>query len=952
MPLTPTGSRLIPAALTLVFIFVSVPLRAGEALDLSGKWRFELDRAGTGADERWFERSLPGSATLPGTLPGQGIGDPVTVDTKWTGGIVDRSYFQRPEYAAYRQPGNIKVPFWLQPETYYVGSAWFQRDVSVPAAWKGRHVVLTLERAHWKTTVWLDSKACGSDDSLSVAHTYDLGCQVQPGRHVLTIRVDNTMVPVIGENSHSVSDHTQGNWNGIIGRIALDSTAPVWIDDLQVTPRVADRVAIVGGRVKSAAGDPLPASIHIAGGALGGTLRPDIEAAVGPAGDFSAEYPLGAGAALWDEFSPALQHVVAALANGESREVVFGLRALTAVGRDLEINGRRLFLRGTLECAANPRTGSPPVDAASWERFFGVVRSYGLNHVRFHSWCPPEEAFAAADMLGVYLQVEMASWPNWGTTLGDGKPVDAWIDAETDRILAAYGNHPSFAFISACNEPGGDNAGPWLAGWITRHRARDARRLFTSGSGWPELPENDYNVRPQPRIQQWGDGLKSRINRLPPETASDYTAIIQASKAPVVSHEIGQWCVYPNFGEMPKYTGYLKPRNFEIFRASLEAHHMLGQAHDFLMASGRLQVLCYKEDIESALRTPDMGGFQLLGLSDFPGQGTALVGVLDAFWEEKGYVTAQEFSRFCGPTVPLARLPRRVFTSDDRLEAEVEVAHFGPEPIAGAHSSWRLVADDGKVAAAGDFAARDIPVGPGTKLGRIELALRDLAAPARYRLVVGLAGTSFENDWDIWVYPPAATPDAEAPPGVAVARTLDAGTLARLEAGGSVVLMIPPDTVKPDPGRGRIALGFSSIFWNTAWTNGQAPHTLGILCDPKAPALAAFPTDFCSDWQWWYPLTHASAMMLDGLPEGLHPIVQVVDDWFTNRKLALVFEARVGRGRLLVTSIDLQGPGLDPVRRQLRASLLAYAAGPSFNPSVALDAAQVLGLVTPGISHP
>ena len=915
-----------------------------ESLDLSGKWGFRLDRECEGVGARWFAESLAGAVELPGSLPGQGIGDPISVGTKWTGAIVDRSYFTAPEYEPYRRPENVKVPFWLQPGTYYVGAAWFQRDVVIPNSWSGRRVVATLERPHWKTMMWLDGQACGSNDSLSVAHVYDLGTRVAPGRHVLTIRVDNTLKPDVGENSHSVSDHTQGNWNGIVGRIELTSTQPVWIEDLQVYPHARERSAAVRGRVATEGDRALPAKVRLAGGTVGGAMRAPIDAPVAPDGSFTAEYTLGPDAPLWDEFSPALHRISASLENGESRDAVFGLRDMSTEGHSLEINGHKLFLRGTLECAAHPRTGHPPVDVASWRNLLGVVRAHGLNNVRFHSWCPPDEAFVAADELGIYLQVEMASWPNGSTTLGDGKPVDAWMDAETDRILRAYGNHPSFAFICACNEPGGDHADKWLAAWIARHRARDPRHLYTSGAGWPELPENDYNVRPQPRIQHWDEGLDSRINRLPPETSSDYAAIIQTFRAPVVSHEIGQWCVYPNFDEMPKYTGYLKPRNFEIFRASLAAHHMLQQAHDFLMASGRLQALCYKEEIESALRTRDMGGFQLLGLSDFPGQGTALVGVLDAFWEKKGYISAEEFRRFCNSTVPLARLARRVFTTDERFAADVEVAHFGPAPLEGAVAKWRLQGDDGAIAAEGRMPPRDIPIGAGNVLGRIDFSLHDVVAPSRYRLVVAIEGTPYENDWDVWVYPPAARVPAGPPHGVTLSRGLDPKTRALLESGGSVVLMLPPESVRPDPVRGKIALGFSSIFWNTAWTHGQPPHTLGILCDPRQAAFASFPTDAYSNWQWWYPIRHASAMILDDLPPQLHPIVQVVDDWFTNRKLALAFEARVGSGRLLVTSIDLDGPGLDPVRLQLRSSFLAYAASPSFKPAVSLSAEQVSSL--------
>jgi hypothetical protein len=413
----------------------------------------------------------------------------------------------------------------------------------------------------------------------------------------------------------------------------------------------------------------------------------------------------------------------------------------------------------------------------------------------------------------------------------------------------------------------------------------------------------------------------------------------------VISHEIGQWCAYPNLAERAKYTGYLKAKNFDIFADTLAANGKADLAPAFLQASGKLQALLYKEDVESALRTPGMGGFELLDLHDFPGQGTALVGVLDAFWDSKGYVTADEFRRFAGPTVPLARLDRRVFTTSDTLEADVEVAHFGPAPLAGARPAWRLLGEDGRVVARGTLPRRDLPVDNGVSLGHVSVKLSRLAAPRGYRLVVGIEGTAFENDWDLWVYPPRV--DTAVPKGVVLARSLDEATEAHLRDGGRVVLLIPPDRVRGDA-LGKVELGFSSIFWNTAWTSRQAPHTLGVLLDPKHPALAAFPTEGHSNWQWWYLVSRAGAMILDGLPRELRPTVQVIDDWFTNRRLGLVFEARVGRGRLLVTSIDLERDvETNPVARQMRHSLLRYAASDRFAPAVEVTADAVRALAAP-----
>jgi hypothetical protein len=939
--------RHVVAALFVVALAVPGAHAEDRVLSLAGEWGIALDPHDEGLPARWSSRGFPDTVTLPGAMEAQGYGDEVTVDTAWTGGIVDRSWFTAPRYAPYREPGNVKVPFWLQPERHYQGAVWYQKDVEVPAEWKGRRLVLSLERPHWQTMVWLDGEPVGSDDSLSTPHEYDLGTGVASGRRRITVRVDNRMVVDVGRDSHSVSDHTQGNWNGLVGRIELRATEPVFFADLQVFPRVAARSVTVKGRLGNASGVSGGGTIRLAVAEVGGeeATLPPVDVAVTwdeAGGGFEAGYPLGPGARLWDEFDPALYRLTATLEGANESAVTFGLREIATVGTQFVLNGRKTYFRGTTECAIFPRTGHPPMDVEWWRRTIRVAQSHGLNHFRYHSFCPPRAAFEAADELGFYFQVEVASWANSSTRLGMGLPVDDWIERESERIVTTYGNHPSFVLMAYGNEPGGPYV-PWLTRWVEHWKARDPRRLYTSASGWPELPENEFHVSPGPRIQAWGAGLRSRVNANPPETRTDYREYIAAREAPVISHEIGQWCVYPRFAEMSKYTGYLKPRNFEIFRETLEANGMLDQAEDFVRASGRLQTLLYKEDIESALRTPGMGGFQLLQLHDFPGQGTALVGILDPFWEEKGYVTPEEFRRFCSPTVPLARLGKRVFTTAETLEADVEVSHFGPAPIPEAKTAWRLVGDDGMAVASGELGSRAVPVDNGTSMGRIRVALADLAAPARYRLVVGLVETPFENDWDVWVYPTPLT--ADPPSGVTLTATFDEATVARLRDGGRVLLQIPPARVREDETR-PVALGFSSIFWNTAWTGGQAPHTLGVLCDPEHPAFDAFPTDFHSDWQWWYLVSRAAAMVLDDLPKALRPTVQVIDDWFTNRRLGLVLEAKVGEGRLLVTSIDLT-TGLEEnvVARQLRRSLLDYMATDCFAPTVELTPAQVRSLV-------
>ncbi len=912
---------------------------AAESIPLNGTWHYQLDRADVGMRENWAAKKLSGRIQLPGSLPAQGLGDDVTTNTPWTGGIVDKSFFTAPEYAPYRQPGNVKLPFWLTPGKYYAGAAWFQREIAIPETWRDQRVVLTLERPHWETRVWVDGKIFGTNNSLGTPHEYDFG-QLAPGKHTLTIRVDNRRIVDVGENSHSISDHTQGNWNGIVGDISLRATPLVWIEDLQVRPEVAARAVTVTGKIRNLTGVASKGGMvfYVNGKLFQSTL---VEWTTN-GGAFNCRLALGADAPLWDEFHPAMMSLSAKLVDAEV-STTFGLREISTDGTQFTVNGRKTFFRGTLECCVFPLTGYPPTDVDSWKRIIGIAKSYGLNLIRFHSWCPPEAAFTAADELGFYFQIEAGSWANQSTTLGDGKPVDAWIYAETERILKAYGNHPSFVLMAYGNEPGGKKSATFLAGYVAHFKLRDARRLWTGGSGWPQLAQNQFQVTPDPRFQAWGAGLKSRINALPPETMADYGDYIAKRSVPVISHEIGQWCAYPDFAEIKKYKGHLKPGNLEIFRDSLAAHGMADEAGKFLFASGKLQALCYKEDIESALRTPGMGGFELLSLTDFPGQGTAPVGVLDAFWDSKGYIGASNFTRFCSAVVPLARLPKRIFTTNETLTAGLEVANFSAGTLSNASPYCRLVADNGRVVASEIFNRQDVPMGSGISLGDVKFNLKNVPAPGHYRLVAGFSGTKSQNDWDVWVYPTATKPkQAEQ---IGIFQELNAAALAMLDSGGTVLWLVPPKNVRNDT-NAPVKFGFSSIFWNTAWTQQQAPTTLGISCDAKHPLFAEFPTDNFSDWQWWYLIRHAQPMLLETLPGALHPLVQVIDDWTTNRKLALAFEATVGTGKLFVCSVDLENDlENDPVRRQFRVSLLDYLAGPQFQPKTSVSIAALHSLV-------
>ena len=965
-----------PAARCLVTVTVLLGLCSlrsfgqGAAIPLGGNWRFALDRGDVGISERWFAKDLPDRIQLPGVLQAQGFGDEISTTTPWVLSLYDKLWYLRADYAAYTNAGHVKVPFLCQPPRHYVGAAWYQRDIETPEDWHGFRRELILERPHWQTAVWFDDRCVGTNNSLCAPHVYDLA--FLGGKHRLTIRVDNRMLLPYRPDAHAVSDSLGSSWNGIVGKIELRPTRFFWIEDAQVFPNAEKRSA----RIKVRIGCTGPT-----GGAgtlsAGLTNVPVSWTTSGGQAEFEIQLPHET--PLWDEFNPHLLTIPLRFTVGEAQEarrLTFGFRDFRADGQQFTINGRPTHLRGTHHGGDFPLTGYPPCDVEYWRKVFKTCKDWGLNHVRFHSFCPPEAAFSAADELGLYLQIEPGMW----NTFNPSTPMEAMLYAETERILKAYGNHPSFVMIAASNEP----KGRWrdvLPKWAAHFRAADPRRLYTTGTGFndPDAPgpldRVDFTA-----TQRFGG---RQVRGATGWFGGDYARSIEGVRVPIVTHEVGQWCAYPDFDVIKKFTGYAQPGNYEIFRDSAVARgrprpqqgagaseaaagegarapiaadssHLKDLAH----ASGRFQLACYKEEIEANLRTPGLNGFQLLDLHDYTGQGTALVGLLDPFWEEKGYVKADEWRQFCSPTVPLARLTRRVFTTADRLEADVDLAHWGMAPLTNCTLSWRVVSSTLWPYTNGAWQLPVVPIAGGTKAGRLSVDLSGVkgigsrfhAARITDRTKVHgaeqmtlwvegrtAAGLAFSNSWPFWVYPkPAETPQ---PKGVFITSSWSAAE--KQLADGRAVLFLPRSA---DLGWDSPPLDRVPIFWNRLMNPGWS-RFLGLHCQVGHGALADFPTERYCDWQWTELTRGARTINLDHAPRELQPVVQAIDDWNRNWKLGCIFEARVGSGRLLVCSFDLQRDLENrPVAATLRQSLLNYLGSEWFRPQVTLTPEQARGL--------
>ena len=772
----------------------------------------------------------------------------------------------------------------------YKGKATYSRTIEIPRQWKKGAVELFLERTK-PTWVYLDGKLVDSCNYISTPQRYILP-RLKSGKHQLDIVVDNSRgVPeqVYG-SSHAYTEDTQTNWNGIIGEIKLGVRS--------------EELGVLRGRAVS----PMDMEKYQ------GRLTPDSR----------LQTP-----------------------NFEIR------------GAHFYADGHPVFLRGKHDAAVWPLTGHVDMTVEGWMKYLSTCKEYGINHVRFHSWCPPEAAFVAADSLGIYLQPEL---PFWGSFDKKDERLMAFLHQEGENILREYGHHPSFRMMALGNELWGDI--DKMKEFVDDFRKIAPDKYYTFGSnyylGYQGIKEGmDYFTTCRIGGEGWGkynthtrgsfsfadayDG--GMINHFHPNTTMNFDEACdpwaksqswqkpdasrkQAAGIPIISHETGQFQTYPDYREIKKYTGVLYPYNFEIFRRRLAAAGMLSQADDFHKASGLWSVKLYKADIEMDLRTKNMAGFQLLDIQDYPGQGSAFVGILDAFMESKGITTPEEWRQWCSPIVPLIETDKLCYEAGETFKGKVLIANYGATSLRGKKMTWRISSDEpsfnedeGKI---NIFTYNEGLL----DAGELNLELH-ADKPAKVNLTLSIDGTEARNSYELWVYP-RKTVDKK---NVVIAKDLTPDVVASLEKGAKVLWM--PDSLPYTVGG-----LFQTDYWNyrmfkTICENNKkavSPGTLGILTRPEHPIFKGFPTEMHTNWQWFPVIKESHPLVLDNFAKDYLPIVQVIDNIERNHKLGLVMEWKVGAGKLLVCMSDLEKASQYPEGRAFYQSVLSYMRSSDFNP--------------------
>ncbi len=867
---------------------------------------FQREQNLAGTWQVTYDHGKQSTIQLPGTLTDAGLGNLCPL-----------------------QPSMQKEVFLnLKAKYGYVGEATYSRKVFVPRGWKNSRIILHFDRTLWTSYVKVNNKKVeGMGESLSVPHEFDITDAIVLGKeNLLEIVIDNSKKYEISYNdlAHSYTNETQTKWNGILGKIVLQAKPKNFIRNVAVYPHAQN--GTLGVRVDMTSHDKMQGKLRLLITSPQGKLVKDTMMVVKNAHVAFATQVKDA--LLWDEFSPQVYRARVEYTDKKQKDeklVLFGFRDLSNEQALLHINKRRLFLRGTLENCVFPLKGYPAMDEKDWRLIFEKAKEYGLNHLRFHSWCPPEAAFAVADKMGFYLQIEL---PVWSLDIGKDKSTLDFLYAEADRILETYGNHPSFCFLSLGNELQGDFKA--LDDLLT-HVKEDSRRLYTTTSftfekghgDWPE-PHDDYWVSQWSR-KGWlrGQGV---FEEQPVSFRQDYSSAIDSLPVPVVTHEIGQYSVYPDVSSIKKFTGNLLPLNLQSVKEELQRKGRLGLAQNYHSASTRFASLLYKEEIERALKTPGYSGFQLLGLTDYPGQGTALVGLLDVFWEGKDDGSSTCFKQACAPIVPLAYFDKGTYLNNEQFKASFKVANFTARTLENAVLAWKLSREDGIVVAEGRLKGADIQVGNQQELGGIQVPLSMLDKAEHLNLSVEIVNTNIRNQWDIWVYPA----QLEISRGNVVVTDDIAQAAIALKRGRSVLLNLPYDKIAGVEGK------FLPVFWSPVHFPNQ-PGTMGVLCNPSHPSLRFFPTEEHSNWQWWDLCKHATTMQLDSIEKHVNVLIGMIDNFYKNRSLGLVFETKVGNGKLIVSSIDMNQLEGRPVARQLKYSLLNYMNSSQFNPKESLD---------------
>jgi hypothetical protein len=418
-----------------------------------------------------------------------------------------------------------------------------------------------------------------------------------------------------------------------------------------------------------------------------------------------------------------------------------------------------------------------------------------------------------------------------------------------------------------------------------------------------------------------GGSLRYR-RRLHPYTDWDYEVGYSSLEKPAVAHEVGQWPIYIDWKhELAKYTGVMRPYNLEHYRDVAKKSGTERFWSRFSNVSAKLNRLLYKDDVEGHIRTPSCFGLQLLSVQDFTGQFEAMIGWRDSFYDLKPSVKdLPPFKDVLNSLPHLARFEKYTWSVAETYRASLLVRNLTEEPVLeGTEFVYSIESDGKKIASSVLRNPRTIAPGELGKVGMVTLPLTADMAGKKYVLRFGT------NSWSFWVFGDTAAESCSGGDKEVLETTSFNDAISALAAGRKVLYT------------GRTADSARSHFKAVYWSAGHfkqanaALSSLGYMVQNNHPALRGFPTEDWADWQWYSLVQDGFKHRLSGMPDDYEPIVQPVPDLHYSTFMGMLFELKVGDGKLMVCGLNLSQKNRPEVKAA-RASIISYMKSDKFDP--------------------
>lgn len=835
---------------------------------------------------------------------------------------------------------------------YLLGTGWYRTSFWGGNEWKEKSVVLSIGGAMLDAWVWINGQYVGTHYSCGKPFEFSVSRFIKPGEeNQLIIAVSN-----LRSNRKGCSIRGYKGLSGGINRsVKLVVSGKTRIADCYVRTVAEMNKLIWNVRLEGGGTDDCPKKNSL--DLIWRIVDPVTEKVLGegtvPADTKELCFETDTfGMQTWDDKEPKLYTLALELAEKKYADDInctaanirnaadfvcqtFGLRFLKREGTSIKMNGRSIFLRGTTDHAYFAETCTVPNDISYYMRTIKALKAAGFNWIRFHTTIPPVECMEAADRLGMLIQAETQN---------------GFEEEDFLEMLYLCRKHPSVILYCAGNEVLISDAFEEKLKKMAEHchtfapdvlynpmegLGRIEYGLDEKAPGYTEKPV-PHNALKLARVREFSDAFAPGVwvfsyHSLYPDV-NKINERLSVYRRPCLIHEAGIFDTYLNLDLEKRYEGTrIGPELYNAVRRYVDEMGMLDMAPTYYRNSCRWMKNLMKFALEKARRCPDIAGYDFLGAIDCHWHRSGYAtGVMNEFYELKPGFTEQELRQFNGESIIVsdAGHERSIFVKD-AVKVKLFASLYGGEKLEKGILLWSFEDDNNRVRLSGSREIRDIEAGRLAGLGEVTVGLEQVSGIGEHmKLKVSLIGGIYNisNEWDYWVFNAPKDPDKSQ---IKITDRISFQDLTDMENGARILLLGSgpfrglPITYQITPG-GRV--------------NGNCATVIH-----DHPMMRDFPHEGFCDWQFAPMFKDGGAVVFNELDIGFRPIVEIVSTYKMIRKQAGIFELAIGRGGMLVCTMNVSGD--DPASKALYGCMVKYLASGEFAPQVKVTSAQMLKIM-------